>query len=102
MHSLLWAVSKYAIVMIRSSIIQSKKWSSSWRRVSGTCVSVLCLPPPTNRVAGCVYLQVVGGLEQHTCHQVGVSPQVVETLLRGGAEHLHALSRGAQEEAAVM
>ena len=52
-------------------------------------------------VLGWVYLQVVGGFEPDPRHQAGVSPQVVDTLLGGGAEHLHTLSRGAQEEAAA-
>lgn len=55
-----------------------------------TCIGVSC----TRSIVGNkgLYLQVVGGFEQHTCHQVGVSPQVVDTLLRVGAEHLHTLS----------
>ncbi len=44
---------------------------------------------------------MVGGSEHHTCHQVGVSPQVVDALLCGGAEHLHTLPRGAQQEPAA-
>lgn len=48
-----------------------------------------------------MYLQVVGGSEQYTCHQVGVSPQVMDTLLCGGAEHLHTLSCGTQQEPAA-
>lgn len=38
------------------------------------------------------YLQVVGGFDQHTGDQVGVSPQVVDALLGGGAVNLHTLS----------
>lgn len=48
-----------------------------------------------------LYLQVVGGFDHHTGHQVGVSPQLVHTLLRGGAEHFHAVSRGAQQQPAA-
>lgn len=49
-----------------------------------------------------VDLQVVGGFEQHACHQVGVSPQIVDALLCGGAEHLHTLSWGAQQEPRII
>lgn len=43
---------------------------------------------------------MVGGVDQDTGHQVCVSPQVVNTLFCGGAEHFYAFSRGTQQEPA--
>lgn len=48
-----------------------------------------------------VYLQMVGRSEQHTCNQVCVTPQILDTLLSDGAEHLHIVSRGAEKEPAT-
>lgn len=41
---------------------------------------------------------MIGGFDEHPGHQVGVSPQRVDALLGGGAVHLDAISRGAQQE----
>lgn len=48
-----------------------------------------------------MYLQLVRGFEQHTGNQVSVSPQLLDTLLCGRAEHLHTLSRGTEQESAA-
>lgn len=47
-----------------------------------------------------VYLQMVGRSEQHTGHQVRVAPQLLDTLLGDGTEHLHIVTRSAEEEPA--
>lgn len=47
-----------------------------------------------------LYLQVVAGVEMNSGHQVCVSPQVVDALLGGGAEHFYAFSRSTQQEPA--
>lgn len=47
-----------------------------------------------------LYLQVVTGVEANTGHQVCVSPEVVNALLGGGAEHFYTFSRGTQQEPA--
>lgn len=44
---------------------------------------------------------MVGGLEQHTRDQVGVSPQFMNALLCGRAVHFNTLSGGTQEEPAL-
>lgn len=43
-----------------------------------------------------VYLQMIGGFDEHSGHQVGVSLQVVDALLCGSAENFDTISRGAQ------
>lgn len=47
-----------------------------------------------------LYLQVVEGVDQDTGHLVRVSPEAVDALFCGGAEHSDALSRGTQQEPA--
>lgn len=47
-----------------------------------------------------LYLQVVAGVEVNSGHQVCVSPEVVDALLGGGAEHFYAFSRSTQQEPA--
>lgn len=44
------------------------------------------------------YLQMIGGFDEHSGHQVGVSLQVVDALLGGSAVNFDTISRGAQQQ----
>lgn len=45
---------------------------------------------------------MIGGFDEHSGHQVGVSLQVVDALLGGSAVNLDTISRGAQQQPVML